>query len=111
VLRLLAALLAIVFAIAFAVGLALMLGAVDLASCSDPEAIAASGEDDCIEGSEAARLFGLLLGFGAVLAAAATAAFAVIYARSARGGGRTAAAAVATPVLALGALLLLPVSF
>ena len=110
-LRVLAALLALIFTIAFALLLLIMLSAIDLASCSDPDAVAASGEDDCIEGSADKRLIGLVIGFGSVAAAAATVSFAFIYARRGQGGGRTVASALATPILALAALLLLPVNF
>lgn len=110
-LRVLAALLALIFTVAFALLLLMALGAADLASCSDPDAVPASGEDDCIEGSSAERLIGLVLGFGSVAAAAATVGFAFVYARRGQGGRRALASAVATPILALAALLLLPVSF
>jgi hypothetical protein len=110
-LRVLAALVAVVFAVVFMLLLLFMLTATDLALCSDPEGIKASGEDDCIEGSAAEQALGLVLGFGSAAAAAATVVFGIVYARTARGGGRVVAAAVATPLLALGAMYLLPVSF
>jgi hypothetical protein len=95
-------------------GLLLLVGAIqvsDLALCSDPEAVRASGEDDCIEGSSGERVAGLLLAYGAVGAAFATVALGVWFARRRERGRELALAAVATPLLALGALLLLPVSF
>ena len=95
-------------------GLLLLVGAIqvsDLAPCSDPEAVRASGEDDCIEGSSGERILGLALAWGSVAAAFATVVLGVIFARRRERGVQLAFAAVATLALALGALLLLPVSF
>jgi hypothetical protein len=95
-------------------GLLLLVGAIqvsDLALCSDPDAVRASGEDDCIEGSSGRRVLGLALAYAAVATAFATVALGVIFARRRERGLQLALAAVVTPLLALGALLLLPVSF
>ena len=95
-------------------GLLLLVGAIqvsDLALCSDPEAVRASGEDDCIEGSSGERAVGLLLAYAAVGAAFAAVALGVVFARRRMHGRWLAVAAIATPLIALGALLLLPVSF
>ena len=83
----------------------------DYALCSDPAGIAASGEDDCIDTSSAGRAIGLVLAYGSVIAAFATVGLGVFFARRRERAGQLAAAAIATPVLALGALLLLPISF
>jgi hypothetical protein len=95
-------------------GLLLAVGAIqvsDLALCSDHAGVIASGEDDCIDSSSAGRVAGLVLAYASVLAAFATVALGVRFARRREGGPLLAAAAVATPVLAVGAILFLPVSF
>jgi hypothetical protein len=95
-------------------GLLLLVGAIevsDLAVCTDPEAVRASGEDDCIDGSSGERMLGLGLAYGSVVAAFATVLLAVIFARRRERGLQLALAAAVTPLLALGALALLPVSF
>ena len=95
-------------------GLLLLVGAIqssDLALCSDHAGVIASGEDDCIDASEAGRAAGLVLGYASVLAAFATVALGVYFARRRERGAQLAAAAIATPVLALGAVFFLPISF
>lgn len=104
--RVLAALLALIAVVVVALLALLVLEAVDLASCSDADV----GED-CIEGSSAERIIGLVLGFGALAGALATLGLAVVAARRGRGIGRVLACALATAILALGALYFLPVSF
>jgi hypothetical protein len=103
--------LAALFGLVCALLLLAMISVSDLALCSDPEAVRASGESDCIEGSSGERIAGLALGWAAVLAAALTVALALVWARRRERGAQLAAAAIATPLLALGALLLVPVSF
>jgi hypothetical protein len=95
-------------------GLLLAVGAIqasDLALCSEPAAVIESGEDDCIDTSSAGRAAGIALAYASVLAAFATVFLAVRFARRREGGLQLACAAVATPVLALGAILFLPISF
>ena len=95
-------------------GLLLGVGAIqasDLAVCSDPAAVAESGEDDCFDTSSAGRAAGLALAYASVLAAFATVVLAVIFARRRVRGLQLAGAAVATPLLALGAIFFLPISF
>jgi hypothetical protein len=95
-------------------GLLLLLGAIstsDLALCSDHAGVVASGEDDCIDTSSAGRAAGLVLGYGSVLAAFATVVLGVRFARRREGGRWLAATAVAAPLLALAAVLFLPISF
>ena len=80
----------------------------DLPLCSD------SGRDpqeDCIEGGGFDRALGLVLGALAVVSAGAGVWFGVRLMRRGTDGRKLAMAAVATPLLALAALLLLPVSF
>jgi hypothetical protein len=95
-------------------GLLLLVGAIqtsDLALCSDHAGVLASGEDDCIDTSEAGRALGLALGYASVLGAFATVGLGVFFARRRERGAQLAVVAVATPVLALGAILFLPISF
>jgi hypothetical protein len=95
-------------------GLLLLAGAIsvgDLALCSDHAGVVASGESDCIDSSSAGRALGLALAYGSVLGAFTTVVLGVVFARRREQGRRLIAAAVATPVLALGAILLLPISF
>ena len=95
-------------------GLLLGVGAVsvsDLALCSDHAGVVASGENDCVDTSSAGRALGLVLVYGSVLTAFVTVVLGVVFARSNARGRQLIAAAVATPVLALGAILLLPISF
>jgi hypothetical protein len=111
VLRVLAVLVALVLALA-AIGLLVALvDAAGLPRCEDREAVAESDADECIEGSSAEKAIGLALGGAAAAVAAFGALLGIGYVRAGRGGARLAACAVATPVLALGALLLLPISF
>jgi hypothetical protein len=83
----------------------------DLALCSDHAGVLASGENDCIDSSSVGRAVGLVLGYGSVLAAFATAVLGVRFARRREGGRWLAAMAVAAPVLALAAVIFLPISF
>lgn len=95
------------------IGLLLAFGAIqvsELALCSDPAGVAASGEDDCIDSSGAGRALGLVLAFASVLCAFATVALGLVFARRRERGGLLALAAVLTPLLVLGAALFLPVS-
>lgn len=83
----------IVATIYLPIGLLLVVGAIsvsDLALCSDPAGVAASGEDDCIDSSSLGRAVGLALAYESVLAAFATVALGVIFARrrEARGAAR-----------------------
>ena len=109
--RVLAALLALFLGLA-AIGLLVaMLEVGGLALCDDPEAFRASGSDDCIESSSGARALGLVLGWAAVACAALGSLLCARYARRRLGAGTAIACAGLTPLLALAALLLLPVSF
>ena len=83
----------------------------ELALCSDPAGIAASGEDDCIDTSSAGRAIGFVLAYCSVIAAFATVGLGVFFARRRERGGQLAAAAIVTPVLALAAVFFLPISF
>ena len=83
----------------------------DLALCSDPAGVAASGEDDCIDTSSAGRVVGLALAYASVVGACATVGLGAYFARRRERGRQLAAAAVATPVLALAAVFFLPISF
>ena len=96
------------------VGLLLAFGALqvsDLALCSDPAGVAASGEDDCIDGGDAGRAIGLTLAYGSVLCAFATVGLGLVFARRRERGRLLALTAVLTPVLVLASILFLPVSF
>lgn len=110
-LRLLAGLLALVLALACIGLLVALIDVSGLALCDDPEAVRASGSDDCIEGSSAGKAIGLALGGAATAVAAYGSFLAVGYTRRRQRGAALAACAVATPLLALGAVFLLPVSF
>ena len=95
-------------------GLLLLIGAItssDLALCSDHAGVIASGEDDCIDTSEAGRAVGLALAWASVLAAFATVGLGVYFARRRERGAWLSIAAIAAPLLALGAVLFLPISF
>jgi len=95
-------------------GALLLIGAIqvsDLALCSDPDAVRASGEDDCIDTSSFGRAVGIALAYASVLGAVATIALALIFARRRERGAQLAVAAVLTPLLALGGFLLLPIEF
>ena len=95
-------------------GLLLLFSAIqasDLALCSDPAGVIASGEDDCIDTSSAGRVAGLALGYASVVGAFATVGLGVYFARRRERGGQLATAAVATPLLALAAVLFLPINF
>ena len=98
----------------FLLGLLLLFSALqvtDLALCSDPAGVVASGEDDCIDTSSAGRAIGYALAYAAVLASFATVGLAVFFARRRERAGQLVAAAIATPVLVLAAVLFLPISF
>jgi hypothetical protein len=104
----------IVATVYLVVALLLLVGATQVdgfALCSDPEAVNRSGEDDCIEGSSGERLIGLVLAYGAVATAFATVALGVWFASRHERGPLLALTAVATPLLTVGALALLPISF
>ncbi len=104
----------IVATIYLLLGLLLAVGAIqvsDLALCSDPAGVAASGEDDCIDSSSLGRVVGLVLAYGSVLAAFATVALGIWFARRRERGLQLAGTAIATLLLALGAILFLPVEF
>jgi hypothetical protein len=95
-------------------GLALLFSAItvsDLALCSDPAGVSASGEDDCIDTSSAGRAAGLVLAYASTFAAFTTVGLGVLFARRRERAKQLAAAALATPVLALGAIFFLPISF
>ena len=95
-------------------GLLFLVGAIqasDLALCSDHAGVVASGEDDCIDTSSIGRVVGLTLAYGSVAAAFATVALGVLFARRRERGLQLAGMAVVTLVLALGAILFLPISF
>ena len=98
--------LTVVLSVAFALLVAAMLLVVGLPVCSEP-----GNTGDCIEGTSTERLLGLVLGFAALASAGLGAWSGIRFIRSGAGAGRLAIAAIATPVLALGALVLLPVSF
>ena len=85
--------------------------ATDLALCSDHAAVLASGEDDCIDSSSLGRAVGLALAYASVATAFAAVVLGLIFARRRERGAQLAAAAIATPILALAAILFLPVSF
>ncbi len=104
--RILAAVVTLLLAVAFVLLVAAMLSVVGLSLCSEP-----GNTGDCIEGTSTERLLGLVLGFAAVGSAGLGAWWGIRFVRNGTGAPRLAAAVVATPVLALGALALLPVSF
>ena len=83
----------------------------DLPLCSDHAAVLASSDGDCIESSSVERVIGLVLAYASVLVAATTVFFAVRFGRHHDHGRQLAVCALATPLLALGALVLLPISF
>ena len=109
--RAIAVIVAIVFTVIAAALLIAMLEVSDLPRCDDPGAVQFADEDDCIEGSSARRAVGLTLGWASTVAAALAALFGFAYAAGRARGFAVAACALATPVLALAALMLLPISF
>ncbi len=110
-LRVLAAVIAVVFALVTAGLLIAAIEVSDYPRCEDRAAVASSDEDECVEGSPARRAAGLAAVYGSVIVAAVTAVFGLGYASRRRGGRGLVICAIATPVLVLAALILLPISF
>lgn len=106
--RALAIPLTLVLAAAFALLLYASISVADLPLCSDPDGAVV---DDCIEGSDTERALGLASALAAVLAAAAGTWSGARFVRGRTGKKVLMAALVATPVFALLAVFLLPVSF
>jgi hypothetical protein len=106
-----AAIVAILFVLIAVALLFAMVEVSDLPRCEDRAAVLASDEDDCIEGSAAREAIGLVLGWAATVLAVLAAMLGLLYASGRRRGLALAECALATPLLALGALVLLPVSF
>ncbi len=110
-LRLLAGLLVIVLALAAAALLAGVVQGAGIPRCEDREAVAESDADECFETSSGGKTIGLVLGAAAGVVAALGAVAGVGYVRRRGGGGRLVLCTLATPILALAALLFVQISF